>query len=279
MLRGRSGRPLGGGGRASNLYGRLIGGRCAPFGSASGGKLKTFEEIDMSPYELSYWSVPFRGQFVRAILAFAGQEWTETEDEAISKLMQGPVSAMPVPFMGPPVLVHTATGFAVSQMPAIVLYLGETLGLMPATAELRALTMKVVNDANDVIDELSLDGGKELWTEARWQQFKPRLRKWMTMWEELGRRHGLTQETGFLLGGTQTGVADVITATLWSTVTDRFDRIDELLAETAPCVSALSKRISALTPLMGLDARTRRDFGDAYAGGQIGASMKTILTS
>lgn len=231
----------------------------------------------MPLYNLSYWSVPFRGQFVRAILAFAGQDWTETEDEAISNLMHGPVSAMPVPFMGPPVLVDTETGFAVSQMPAIVLYLGDTLGLMPADPLLRALTMKVVNDANDVIDELSLDGGKEMWTDARWQQFRPRLQKWMTIWEELGRRHGLTGDDGYLLGGIQPGIGDVITATLWHTVTDRFNRIDQLLVETAPCVSALSDRMSTLPPLTALDERTRRDFGDAYAGGQIGASMKTVL--
>src|SRR5215472_4860198 len=31
----------------------------------------------MSDYELYYWSVPFRGQFVRAVLAFAGKSWTE----------------------------------------------------------------------------------------------------------------------------------------------------------------------------------------------------------
>lgn len=232
----------------------------------------------MPRYNLSYWSVPFRGQFVRAILAFAGQDWVETEDEAISNLMHGPVSAMPVPFMGPPVLVDTETGFAVSQMPAIVLYLGDTLGLMPVDPRGRALTMEVVNDANDVIDELSLDGGREMWTDAGWQQFQPRLQKWMTIWEELGRRHGLTEHDGHLLGGVQPAVADVITATLWHTVTDRFDRIDRLLAETAPSISALSDRVSRLPALAALDERTRRDFGDIYAGGQIGASMKKVLS-
>jgi hypothetical protein len=31
---------------------------------------------------------------------------------------------------------------------------------------LRALTMKVVNDANDVIEEITLNGGRQMWTEA-----------------------------------------------------------------------------------------------------------------
>lgn len=28
------------------------------------------------------------------------------------------------------------------------------------------MTMKVVNDANDVIDEITLNGGRQMWTEA-----------------------------------------------------------------------------------------------------------------
>ena len=56
----------------------------------------------MSDYELYDWSVPFRGQFVRAVLAYAGKTWTEGGDAAISDLMSGPVDDMPVPFMGHP---------------------------------------------------------------------------------------------------------------------------------------------------------------------------------
>ncbi len=59
----------------------------------------------MSDYELYYWSVPFRGQFVRAVLAHAGKSWDEGGDEAISTLMAAPVTDMPVPFMGPPLLI------------------------------------------------------------------------------------------------------------------------------------------------------------------------------
>jgi glutathione S-transferase len=81
----------------------------------------------MSDYKLYYWSVPFHGQFVRAVLAFAGKTWIEGGDEAISKLMEGPVRKMPVPFMGLPLLVDKKADFAIAQMPAIVLYLGETL--------------------------------------------------------------------------------------------------------------------------------------------------------
>jgi glutathione S-transferase len=59
----------------------------------------------MPDYDLYYWSVPFRGQFVRAVLAFAGKSWNEAGDDAIAALMEGPVAATPVPFMGPPVVI------------------------------------------------------------------------------------------------------------------------------------------------------------------------------
>jgi glutathione S-transferase len=231
----------------------------------------------MSDYELYYWSVPFRGQFVRAVLAYAGKSWTEGGDPAIARLMGGPVNDMPVPFMGPPMLIDRKADFAIAQMPAVVLYLGETLDLMPATPALRALTMKIVNDANDVIDEITLDGGREMWTQERWRDFLPRLRKWMSFWEETGRRHGLKADSGWLLGGGAPGVADVVTATLWSTMTDRFDKIAAILEDAAPMTAALSRRVADLPPLAWLAAKALEDYGDAYCGGQIEASLRKVL--
>lgn len=231
----------------------------------------------MSDYDLYYWSVPFRGQFVRAVLAYAGKTWTEAGDAAISEMMGAKVQDMPAPFMGPPLLVDNKAQFAIAQMPAIILYLGETLDLMPTPPALRALTMKVVNDANDVIDEITLDGGREMWTQARWQDFTPRLKKWMSIWEETGRRHGLKSGSGFLLGGVAPSVADIVTATLWTTMTDRFGKIAAILEEAAPMTADLSRRIADLPALAKLAAKARADYGDAYCGGQIEASLRNVL--
>jgi glutathione S-transferase len=231
----------------------------------------------MSDYELYYWSVPFRGQFVRAVLAYAGKSWTEAGDDKIGKLMMGPVENMPVPFMGPPMLIDKSTDFAIAEMPAVLLYLGETLDLLPATPALRALTMKIVNDANDVIDEITNDGGREMWTEASWAKFVPRLKKWMSFWEETGRRHGLRMDTAYLLGGETPGIADVVTATLWSTMGDRFPRLWGLLEEAAPKTAALTRRVMELPPLVELAAKAKAEYGDAYCAGQIEASLREVL--
>lgn len=231
----------------------------------------------MSDYELYYWPIPFRGQFVRAVLAYAGRSWTEGGRAAIASLMDGPVTQMPVPFMGPPMLIDKSADFAIAQMPAIILYLGETLGLMPATPALRAMTMKIVNDANDVIDDITLDGGREMWTKKSWHDFVPRLKKWMSLWEETGRRHGLKAGAGFLLGGTAPGIADIVTAILWSTMAERFEKIAAILEEAAPMTAALTRRVAALPPLARLAVQARQDYGDSYCGGQIEASLRKVL--
>lgn len=231
----------------------------------------------MADYELYYWSAPFRGQFVRAVLAFAGKTWTEAGDEAISQLMGGKAADMPVPFMGPPMLVDRKAGFAIAQMPAAVLYLGETLGLMPEDPKLKALTIKIVNDANDVIDEMTLDGGREMWTGSKWDQFVPRLERWMSFWEETGRRHGLKADSGLMLGGEAMGVADVVTATLWSTMTERFPKIDAILEDAAPMTAALVQRVAKLPPLTKLAQKARDDYGDRWCGGQIEASLRKVV--
>ena len=231
----------------------------------------------MSDYSLYYWPVPFRGQFVRGVLAYAGKTWTEHDAAAISQLMSGKVAHMPVPFMGPPLLIDKKADVAIAQMPAIMLYLGETLALMPATPALRAMTLKIVNDANDVIDEITLDGGSKMWTTARWQAFGPRLVRWMSFWEETGRRHGLTATAGFLLGGEVPGIADIVTAILWSTLADRFGRIETLLDDEAPLTAALTRRVAGLPALAKLAAKARHDYGDTYCGGKIEASLRRVL--
>ncbi len=191
--------------------------------------------------------------------------------------MQGPLEDMPVPFMGPPVLIDRNADVSLAQMPAIILYLGETLNLMPGTPAQRAMMIKMTNDANDVIDEITLNGGDHMWTERRWAEFMPRLTKWMSMWEDTGRRNGLSHDAGYILGSKTPGIADVITATLWTTMTERFSRIRGLFEETAPNTAALCRRVSSLPPLVKLASTAREDYGQAYAGGQIGGSMAKIL--
>ena len=99
----------------------------------------------------------------------------------------------------------------------------------------------------------------------------------MSFWEETGRRHGLQADAGFLLGGESATVADIVSATLWSVMSDRLPPIGKMLNEAAPMTAALSRRISALAPLAALAEKSRKDYGDAYCGGQIEASLRKVL--
>ena len=231
----------------------------------------------MADYELHYWQMPFRGQFIRALLAWAGQRWDEFDDGAVGKTMSADVGQQAIPFKGPPMLVHKRSGFALAQMPAIAYWLGETHALLPGGLDDKACSIKVVNDCNDVIDELSLDGGKQMWSPQRWHEFQPRLKRWMAIFEETGRRHGLTAADGFLLGGAQAGVADIVTATLWGVLAERFPAIGELLAHEAPAVAGLTRRLTADPRLANLAQVSREQFGDSYCGGDIEKSMKRVI--
>ena len=85
--------------------------------------------------------------------------------------------------------------------------------------------------------------------------------------------------TVYLLGGEHSGIADVVTATLWSTMADRFPIIGTILGESAPKTAALTRRITALPPLAKLAAKAQKDYGDAYCGGRIEASLRKVLNA
>ena len=231
----------------------------------------------MADYELYYWPLPFRGQFIRAILAYAGKSWNEHDADAIDRLRQSAPDAQPIPFMGPPLLIDNDTGFALAQMPAIAFHLGRTLGLLPDDDAGQAMTLKLVNDANDILDEITLDGGREMWTRESWDAFVPRLKRWMRFFEVVGARNGLAHDRGFLLGGEAPGVADIVTATLWSTLRDRFSVIGAMLDEEAPLTAALCRRMMTIPALTELAQATARRYGDAYCGGEIEKSLRTVV--
>ena len=58
----------------------------------------------MTDYTLFYWPLPFRGQFVRSVLAHVGASWTEATIEDLSTLKDADPTRQLVPHMGPPVL-------------------------------------------------------------------------------------------------------------------------------------------------------------------------------
>lgn len=221
----------------------------------------------MADFTLYYWPVPFRGEFVRAILAFAKQSVDEPDGNAIIEMMARVPSAQPVPHMAPPLLVHTPSGQAVAEMPAICLWLGERYSLLPEDPHRKAVAVKLVNDANDVLDEMTLDGGKSMWTDEAWAEFQPRLRRWMRIWEA-------THEGGSL--SDRTGLAEIVTATLWGVMTERLP-LRPVLEQEAPAIAALTDRVRALPSLAKQASISRERYGESWCGGEIEKSLRRVL--
>jgi len=231
----------------------------------------------MPDYTLAYWPLPFRGQFVRAVLAHVHASWDETATGAMIAEKNADPASQDVPHMGPPVLTDHSNGFSISQTAAILAYLGRKHGLMPEDPEREALTHKIVADANDVLGNMTRDNGAQMWTPDEWIAFQPRLRRWMRIFEETGRRHGLKAETGTMLGTEAPGIADLTTAVLWGTMTDKLPALRPTLEETAPLVAALCDRVAGLPEQVELRARSDADYGEEWCSGQIEESIRAML--
>ncbi|MDA4844953.1 glutathione S-transferase [Hoeflea poritis] len=233
----------------------------------------------MPDYSLYYWPIAFRGQFVRAVLAHVGASWDEADFNTIAALKNKAPADQPIPFVGPPVLVDHGAGVSLSQMPAILGYLGRKHGLIAGDPLNQAMTDKIVADANDVLYEMTLYNGAQMWTHEMWAQFQPRLRRWMTIFEETARRNGMTAQSGYLLGTESPGIADLTACILWGTMTDKLPPLRPVLDETAPAIAGLSDRIAALPQQARLRERSDAEYGNAWCSGQIEASLRKVLNA
>ena len=232
----------------------------------------------MAEYTLYYWPIPFRGEFIRAVLCLAGPSCDEPDAEDVAALKHRPPADQPEPFMAPPVLMDHGADLTLAQMPAILAYLGAKHGLMPDHLRDVAKTAKVVGDVNDVLDELTLFGGRSMWTLGEWESFvEDRLPRWMRIFERFLETQGVTGEAGYLFGRDAPGLGDVMVAVLWGVMTDKLRALRPLLDKTAPNLAGFSDRMLALPDLKQLRDKNNARFGDVYCGGQIEASIRDML--
>jgi glutathione S-transferase len=182
-----------------------------------------------------------------------------------------------IPHMGPPVLTDHAADLSLAQTPAILAYLGRKHDLTPSDPLREALTTKIVADANDVLCEMTLYNGAQMWTQGSWNAYRPRLGRWMEIFEETGRRHGLTADAGYFFGTERLGLADLTVHILWGTMTAKLPSLRPVFDATAPAIAGLSDRIAALPEQADLRARSDAEYGNDWCGGQIEASLRAVL--
>lgn len=221
-------------------------------------------------YTLYYWDLPFRGIFPETVLAEARQSYERASPTAIypdARLDQH------VPGMAPPYLRDHAADRTLSQMPAITLYLAGRHGLLPDEPFSRAVATKLVLDANDVLEEISLNGGRDMWGQASWEAFRAdRLAEWMRIFEVTYRQH----EGDWMLGDGPT-VADLATQALWGTMTHALPPLRDDLDRNAPSIAAITDRVAHREGVAAMLRDRRPGDRQSYCGGQIEASLRAVL--
>ena len=231
-------------------------------------------------FTLYYWPIPFRAQFIRYILAYAGEAWDEPNRDAVMAIYQSEIADQPLPFMGPPLLHDRKEDVWVSQSAAISSYLGEIYGLMPGTPSQDALTRKVLGDCVDVLHALTRHCGAVMWTDETWTHFaEHRLPRWLNIFEELGARHQLKNRSGTLLGTPEPSVADLACAALWVTICDTLPDLQDTISEHAPNVLSLSQRIASTPTINAMRVDQKNRWGDVWCEGQIEESLRTVLAN
>lgn len=228
----------------------------------------------MLEYKFYYWDVPFRGNFIQISLEevkaqYRRYEATEIYPEKSLKIHH--------PGMAPPYLYDCKTKKFLAQMPAILMSLGDKYGYLPKRSEARALALKTILDCNDVLMEITHCYGMEMWNRKDWKQFRSkRLAHWMRIFEKTGLESGLKGDKGFLLGS-KISVADIATAALFGTMVHCFPQLVKDLNKNAPLIAKLCQRIEARPRIRAFLERQRREYGKAYCGGQIEASLRQMM--
>lgn len=222
-------------------------------------------------FQLDYWPIPFRGCFISYLFAYRDVPLLEAAgSEEIGNSMEQPPSEQAVPFMGPPVLRDLATDRALSQMPAIVLYVSRELDLLPADPFKLAMAMKVLMDCNDVLMEICRYNGSMMWERSEWQHFRAqRLPRWMRIFEASRKR-------GFL-GEDPIGFADIAVFALFGNMTRCLPELEEDLLRHAPEIHALCRDMGSRPSLARYVLEEEERFGKLYCGGQIEASIRRML--
>jgi glutathione S-transferase len=236
-----------------------------------GGQQTMPSETSQPRFQLQYWPVPFRGCFVSYLFAYRNVpllEATSFEDIEASRSLHP--SVQDIPFMGPPVLRDLESDRALSQMPAIVLYVSRELDLAPEDPFEMSVCMKVLMDCNDVLMEICRYNGSTMWVREEWNQFRSqRLPRWMEIFEESLKR-------GFV-GKDPVTFADIGVYALFGNMTRCLPELDADLLGHAPGIHGLCREIGSQPSLARYVADQEQTYGKRYCGGKIETSIRRML--
>jgi len=235
-------------------------------------RVQTMSSTGSPPrFRLYYWPIPFRGCFVSYLFAYRDAPLLEQDGlEENADLKNRKPSEQDIPYMGPPLLRDLESGRALSQMPAIVMYVSRQLDLVPQDPFDAALCMKVLMDCNDALMEICRYNGASMWTREEWKSFRSeRLPRWLQIFEA-------SLQRGFI-GNDTTSFADIGVYALFGNMTRCLPELEADLLEHAPGIHALCREIGSRPSLADYVATEERKYGKLYCGGQIEKSIRKML--
>ena len=233
----------------------------------------------MTPsYTIYYWPIAIRGNFVRVLLAQAGVLYAEAPIPELGALRALPVNEQPYPSMAPPFLHDHEEDVFLSQTTSIVHYLGNKLNLFPDSNQKVSLCLKIMLDANDVLSELTKGSQGGPWKAEDFQKFiEGRFVKWLSIFEEGGIRHGLSEDDGYYLGTESPSVADLVVFSLWNTMERCLPALSPILRTQAPRVLALCDRLAATPNLSAFIKKQEEVYGHRYCSPGMEPSLRKVI--
>jgi len=225
-------------------------------------------------YKLYYWDLPFRGNFIQLLLAEVNDEY---EKHDATEIYPERILNVNYPAMAPPCLYDCNQKLYFSQMPAILMYLGQIHDYLPKNPETLTLALKILLDCNDVLLEVTNHHGMVMWDKKQWRKFRnERFSLWLNLFEKTGLENGLQQNKGYILGPTLS-VADIATTALWGTMIHSFPELKRDLQHHAPNVRNLCCRIETRPSIKAFLEKQRECYGKTYCGGQIEHSLRKVI--
>ena len=235
-------------------------------------------------FKFYYWPIGFRGNFIRCLLAFKGIPFTECPVSELVPLRNADLrdGATKAIFMAPPLLYDSSHDLYISQMSAIVGHLGRVTGMMPQGLVEQAVTMNVLGNCNDILNEITRQCGFKMWTRKEFETFRStRLVKWFAIMETTAtRRGGLEMGKGYFFGSIEPTLVDIALFACFATLEEGLPELSRDFRAECPSIAALIDRLRAssdsLTQLMEIQMRNAPE-GATYCGGQIEKSLREVL--
>lgn len=228
----------------------------------------------MPDFTLYYWPIPFRGHFVRYVLAQAGAEWEEAGFERTQAMKASLVTEQPCPTMAPPILHDHSRNQYMCQMPAIVMALGRRFELDDDPDQ----ALRLICDACDMLLEITCSHGQQMWSDKTWRPLvTERLPRWMQIHDRIVRESAQGDEP-FLSRRGEPGLSDLMLTALWHTMTDRLPQLRPVLDDHGPALADLTDRV-ARQPKIARFLTGWSECTPLYCGGQIEASLIKMLAA